>query len=132
MSGSVDKKTKNSVSTQTKMKNLTISLSDKQYNNMKKRHPEVNWSEIARQAFINYSRFRLGKKLIPYDERYEKINDLIKFVESNNISEEDLITWMCHSWLYTPFEAVIILDIAKRSKIIKLQSGTYILEEKLK
>ncbi len=122
------------------MKNITVSLSDEQYYRLKRRYPEVNWSEIARRAFTNYVNFREGKELIPYSEREDKLNAFLKFIKFGELdesgrsfnkgSEEQLIFWMCRSWLYTPSEARIILDIALGSKLIKLQPEGFTLRER--
>lgn len=69
------------------MANLTIALPDEIYSIMKK-HSEIRWSDIAKQAFEQYiNRLKKMEQL----EHEELMNKYDQMLENSKLTEEDVM-----------------------------------------
>lgn len=71
------------------MPNITLSIPEDVYRRMKK-HPEVRWSKIARDAIIEYLQKIEGKNVVSSDELLKELGEEFA-VDLAAISLEDAI-----------------------------------------
>jgi len=94
-------------------KNLTISVPDVLSDEMKN-YPEVNWSEICRNAIKNYILNR--ESIDPIRVQWRK--ELIEYVKKqrNAPLREEIVAFGCDKWFATPEEVEVILKSAIGAK----------------
>ena len=68
------------------MPNITLALPEDVYKIMKK-HKEIRWSEIARQAIEKYTKKLELLEKIDYEEKLEFFNTLL---QDSELTEEDI------------------------------------------
>ena len=68
------------------MPNITLSLPEDIYNIMKK-HKEIRWSEIARQAIEKFSK---KLELLEKKDYEEKVDFFNKLFQDSELTEEDI------------------------------------------
>ena len=69
------------------MPNITLSLPEDVYKIMKK-HKEIRWSEIARQAIEKFTKKIEFLDQIDYEEKMELFN---KLFQNSELNEEDIL-----------------------------------------
>lgn len=110
-------------------RNVTISITDELANEMKD-YPEVNWSELCRQAIKNYIQDRKGLLTV----RAQRRKEMVEYVAGRRLAilKEELIQHYCDKWSATPSEVELILEIARGAGDLSVGSvdrRTYIISD---